>query len=462
MPTIGEQLKQAREARKLSIKQAVQAIHVRAHYLQAMETDDFSSMTSPAQARGFLRLYADYLGLDAEELTNRQRTEAMPEQTAALAQAPIEVKLPAPIPPVEPPPADPSPDSFPEETPPGPPKPSQVIFFEIGSMLRERRELISVTLDEIERHTHLRKHNLELVESGSFEELASPVQARGILSTYASFLDLDTDAVLLRYADALQSRRLERQAASEASKARGTPRPNLSVPFWLRRFISPDLIFGGGMVLTLLAISVWGAARILSSSGIADTTPTAGPSISDVLLASPEAAVVGTELIPTSSLDELGTPLPTLDPALIVATDTLVPTVPSAVQITIVVLERTFLRVTVDGVIKQDGRAAVGAALSFDGSSRIEILTGSGSAVQILFNQADLGMMGSFGEVVNRIYTVNGVETPTPTSSPTATITPKPSATLKPTLTSRPTTTPRPTATPRPTSTPRPTTTPRP
>ncbi|MCX6065216.1 MAG: hypothetical protein NT121_05615 [Chloroflexi bacterium] len=95
-----------------------------------------------------------------------------------------------------------------------------------------------------------------------------------------------------------------------------------------------------------------------------------------------------------------------------------------------------------------------GSALTFDGNERIEVLTGSGAAVQILYNQQDLGLMGSFGEVVNRIYTLNGVETPTPTPSPTPTITPVPSATMKPTFTPRPTSTTRPTITPRNTSTP--------
>ena len=78
MSTIGEQLKLAREARKLTIKQVVQVTHVRAHYLQALETDDFSAMPSIAQARGFLRLYAEFLGLDADVLINRLRVEANP------------------------------------------------------------------------------------------------------------------------------------------------------------------------------------------------------------------------------------------------------------------------------------------------------------------------------------------------------------------------------------------------
>jgi cytoskeletal protein RodZ len=456
MPTIGEQLKQARETRKLTIKQAVQATHLRAYYLQAMENDDFATMPSIAQARGFLRLYAEYLELDSEELITRFRSETNPEGSSPVPPVQSTIELPAltSATPPDPTGAISSPESNIEEAhflSPAPSLPSQAIFIEIGNMLHERRELISLTLEEIERHTHVRKHNLQLIESGEFDQLPSPVQARGILSAYASFLDLDTDIVLLRYADALQTRRLERQPDPDSRSSR--PRPSLGPPLWLRRFISPDLIFGGGMVLILLTLSIWGAARILSSGAATNATPTQGPSISDVLLATPAPGQSESKAPPTGIADEFGTALPTIDQALITPTETGIATVPSAVQITVVVLERAFLRITVDGVIKQDGRVAVGAALTFDGNDRIEVLTGSGSAVQIIYNQADLGMMGSFGEVVNRIYTVKGIETPTPTTSPTPTITPKPSPTIRPTLTLRPSPTLRPTSSPRPTVT---------
>ena len=106
MLTIGEQLKLAREARKLTIKQVVLATRVRAHYLQAMEIDDFSAMPSAAQARGFLRLYADFLGLDADSLTNKLRGET---NSVPAPQPQIENPAPDPIPAaqVNPPPPPP-------------------------------------------------------------------------------------------------------------------------------------------------------------------------------------------------------------------------------------------------------------------------------------------------------------------------------------------------------------------
>jgi cytoskeleton protein RodZ len=458
MPSIGEQLKLARETRKLTLKQVVQATRIRAHYLEAMEMDDFLVMPSAAQARGFLRSYAEFLGLDAEELINRQRHEstapaefsAPASQTSPAAPA-IEETGSQPEPePIRPAP-EPEPEPIPVEAIPEPLKAdaqtqSQLIFVEIGEKLRQRRELLSLTHDEIERHTRVRKHYLVMVEAGIFDELPSPVQARGMLSTYASFLDMDTDALLLRFADALQARRQERQAATPQKSS--LPRQRFMLPLWLRRFISPDLIFGGGMILLIFILAIWFAMRILATQKT-NASPTEGPSISDVLLATrPVSGDLSTTPLPTG-IAELGTPLPDLGGEQSTPTETSLPPTPAgAVQITISVLERTYLRVSVDGEIKQDGRVVPGAALTFQGAERIEILTGSGAAVQIIFNQQNLGILGNFGEVVNRIFTVNGQETPTLTASPTPSITPRPSRTLRPSLTPRPTSTARPTLKP--------------
>src|SRR5689334_8315096 len=170
MPTIGEQLKQARESRRLSIQQVVQGTRIRSYYLEAMEADDFSRMPSAAQARGFLRSYAEFVGLSADALIDSQRSEAaLPEELNAPPPADLELqqaKAEAQIQPEEPPaPAAPEPAPEEVETPqtetpaareePTTPAVSQLIFFEIGHELRQRRELLSLTLEEIERHTRV-------------------------------------------------------------------------------------------------------------------------------------------------------------------------------------------------------------------------------------------------------------------------------------------------------------------
>src|SRR6185436_5005012 len=76
--TIGQKLKQAREDQHLTLEKASEVTRIRAPYLQALEADDLSAMPSPVQARGFLRNYAEHLGLNIEQLLDELRSEAKP------------------------------------------------------------------------------------------------------------------------------------------------------------------------------------------------------------------------------------------------------------------------------------------------------------------------------------------------------------------------------------------------
>jgi cytoskeletal protein RodZ len=71
--TTGARLKQAREERGLTFDQVVKATRIRLHYLEALEQDDLSAIPSSAQARGFLRIYADFLGLNPDQLVAAAR-----------------------------------------------------------------------------------------------------------------------------------------------------------------------------------------------------------------------------------------------------------------------------------------------------------------------------------------------------------------------------------------------------
>ena len=66
--SIGAKLKKARELRHLTLQQVSDSTKVRPHYLQALENDDLSTISSVAQARGFLRIYAEFLGLSPADL----------------------------------------------------------------------------------------------------------------------------------------------------------------------------------------------------------------------------------------------------------------------------------------------------------------------------------------------------------------------------------------------------------
>ena len=70
---IGQKLKQAREAKRLTLEKVFEATRIRVPYLRALEEDDLSVMPSPVQARGYLRNYADFLVLNFEQLLEEMR-----------------------------------------------------------------------------------------------------------------------------------------------------------------------------------------------------------------------------------------------------------------------------------------------------------------------------------------------------------------------------------------------------
>lgn len=69
--SIGEIFKQARASRKISISRVEADIKVRRKFLEAIEDDDFSSLPNIVAAKGFIKLYSEYLGLDSKRLAEK-------------------------------------------------------------------------------------------------------------------------------------------------------------------------------------------------------------------------------------------------------------------------------------------------------------------------------------------------------------------------------------------------------
>ena len=64
---LGQQLRDSREARELLLEDVEQALRIRARFLAAFESGDYADLPGMVQARGFLRNYARYLGLDEDD-----------------------------------------------------------------------------------------------------------------------------------------------------------------------------------------------------------------------------------------------------------------------------------------------------------------------------------------------------------------------------------------------------------
>lgn len=68
MPTVAEQLRAAREAKKLSITEVAEITKIRGDHLRALEEGNFDVFVAPVYIRGFTRTYATLLKLEVPQL----------------------------------------------------------------------------------------------------------------------------------------------------------------------------------------------------------------------------------------------------------------------------------------------------------------------------------------------------------------------------------------------------------
>ncbi|MFQ5719314.1 MAG: helix-turn-helix domain-containing protein [Acidobacteriota bacterium] len=78
--SFGEVLRRERRLRGLTLREASAATKVRVHHLQALEANDFAQLPGGAYNKGFLRAYAQFIGLDPEEMVNHYLFEISSHQ----------------------------------------------------------------------------------------------------------------------------------------------------------------------------------------------------------------------------------------------------------------------------------------------------------------------------------------------------------------------------------------------
>lgn len=86
MESIGEKLRQARESRKISIKDVVKETNISAVYLQALEEEKFDKFPSETYLIGFLRTYAEFLKLDVDAIVQAYKGYKIGESATPLEE----------------------------------------------------------------------------------------------------------------------------------------------------------------------------------------------------------------------------------------------------------------------------------------------------------------------------------------------------------------------------------------
>ena len=413
---IGNALQRAREDKGIDIAQAASDTRIRDYYLQAIEAGQFEKLPSPAQVRGFVRSYAAYLGLKAQALFALPGADEGPMERVE-GEAKAEEA-----------------EGFPSGDVSGSGLAAQK-FAEIGEQLRAQREVLALSLDEVEESTHIGARYLDWIERGDFEQFPSPTQARGMLNNYAAFLGLEREA-LEKFGEAVQAQ-FEDKLDDENS---APPRPiagrrGIRVPKWARRFLSADVLIGVGLTLALAYLFIWGLGQVSSVREEQANPPTAPP-LAGLLAPSPSATMQSTA---TSAVadeatnggeDEAATPESVPQITIAVAN-------PGGVDVQLLPNRRVWVRVSVDGSVEFEGRIAPGQSYSYSGGDEVLVYTGDAAAFRVFLNGQDLGVPGIEGEVIELLFSGSGLATPSaaPTASPDpnqASETPTPSNTPNP------------------------------
>ncbi len=99
MDELGQILRQARENKDLSLEEVFEKTRINVHYLEAFESGEYGVLPSATHARGFLRNYARFLGLDPDPLIERytqsqayktQMAPSRPPEEATITDLPLQ------------------------------------------------------------------------------------------------------------------------------------------------------------------------------------------------------------------------------------------------------------------------------------------------------------------------------------------------------------------------------------
>ena len=232
----------------------------------------------------------------------------------------------------------------------------------IGRYLKREREIRNISLREVSKNTKVKEHLLKAIEDDQYASLPSPTYVKGFLLSYAKYIGLDPNDVLLRYESSLRGKQITGPEAPPEKKI-----------LWNIKY----LWIVGGVILVSLFVSYF---LFLHPSKPPIESISEKPKAEEPLPSPPQ--ITGT----TSTPEEQ----------------------PFSLQLKAV--EETWLRIQINGQPEHEMTLKPGEATSHQALKRIHLVVGNAGGVNIIFKGKSLERFGKSGEVVNLIFTPQGVE----------------------------------------------------
>ncbi len=299
---------------------------------------------------------------------------------------------------------------------------------ELGHILREARETKGLTLQEVQAETRISNRYLEALENGDYDRLPTPVHVRGFLRNYARFLGLDPQPLLDRYEYGQGNRPKKKVEPLAEQTVVGKPlkEPPTDQPFFDPVNMEVDAGYGrfrGGnrseailrlvIIAALIGLIYLAGQRFLPLlTGNGDGTeqltediqnavqnllnqaePTPALEVTPDL--SPSGIITSTSRNDFTTGNTLPTPLPTR-PSL--------PATMEQILLDIIITERAWMEVTIDGDVVFSGIARPGDTYQWTAEDEAKILTGNAIGVDVSINGTTLGPLGGRGQNVEETW----------------------------------------------------------
>ncbi len=377
--SLAQRMRDARETRGAALADVEKDTRIRRRYLEAIETGDWAQLPDGPPSRGFVRIYARYLGMDADQcvmdfevetgnIALVMRDEYIPPpptrerpQSRRLQQARQDAQALSAQPPrwkaALPAPEAAELDALAD----GPP---------IGGAVLSPGERVYRSLDELEADPE--------PEPG-----AAPERMNGHTSRedMRSSFNLKRTPVITSIRPPQAQPRRGVRAAALPSRALG--------------MIVAGVVVAIGLAL-IAFVGVPAVSRLLAAG--VPTAAAAAARPTPVFESTP--IFISTPASPTAAAPIAATAIPT---AVLRFTPR-----PGGLQFTLDARERAWVRVTVDGATVFEGIAPIGPALAWKAARTVTIETGNAGAFDAIIQGERLGPLGARNTVVRKTYDTAG------------------------------------------------------
>ena len=380
---LAQRMRDARESRGATLADVEKATRIRWRYLEAIETGDWGQLPDGPPSRGFIHIYARYLGMDAD-----QCVEEFEATTGNIALVMRDEYIP-------PPPARERPQSarlqrarLEAQNNPRPPKYRAALpppeAAELDAMADVPDAAVSLppnervyrSLDEVEAEAEpIEMETRGLNGNRSREDMVSSFSLKG------------TPVIT----------RINPQAKVGARAVRGA---RAALPARAIGMIAAGAVLVLGLAL-IAFVGLPAVTRLLNT-----TTP---PATAVTILRPTSGAIDATPIfaatpgpIPTSPVAAAATPT-TTGPALRFA-----PRAGGGMQFTLDSRERAWARVTVDSALVFEGITPIGPALAWTAARSLTIETGNAGAFDAIVNGERLGPLGARNVIIRRTWDAAG------------------------------------------------------